>query len=277
MNQVRLPLRMLSLFSVLFLTTGFADAQPRLPIGKVHFENRSGETILLEARAAIDAFGNKVPIWAQWRIRPNQSGDLHVVQPNRGKIYIFAAGFDYSITTEEGKTHWSSKSGKIDSSRRYHVIFDKDDLQQHREALAAPPTDRSITSALGSSGSPNDEAIQKAAAKITIAAISYFVSSGEAEDIGEAFLKGGARLVSEAAAESAIKDLFPKLSERQARIVRTVIFAALDGDTLAGLSATAAKDELLHQLKQQDPQLGQFGFLADLGFQVYRSMPKKSS
>jgi hypothetical protein len=138
--------------------------------------------------------------------------------------------------------------------------------------LAPVATTTALAQTPASSTKFDDEASKRAVVKILGAGIAHAASQGESDDFGEAILRALAARLRNELVESAMTDVFPKMSASEARAARLVICLALDGNlNLQKLNQQQSKEELIAKLKEANPQIGNAADIADFIGEVLRS------
>lgn len=118
----------------------------------------------------------------------------------------------------------------------------------------------------------------QAAIKIGAAALTHKIARDAAARPGaglaEILAEQIARTVRDAAIESALADLFPRLTDRQARDVQRLISSYLDGLRILDGSAQRAKQRLIDDLRTIDANLADIAVIADFLYITSQRRPR---
>jgi hypothetical protein len=118
---------------------------------------------------------------------------------------------------------------------------------------------------------PTQEQIQNGVVKIGFAVAAHLVADKAAKDdpsnLGKQIAVGLLKGARDAAVESGLRDLFPRLTPRQAGDIRRLACGILDGRFL-GNNAQEAKTRLMADLRAVDPNLADVVLIADFLYSV---------
>jgi hypothetical protein len=235
------------------------------PIGFIYFDNQTGEKFRLTARSGTDAFGKKVAVDWNWDVNPSDKGRVIA-----NKMNIMARGFEFSVTTEEGTSYWTSQDGQIDTNMNYRIEFTKDDMKKHRETFVKSKAEpkSSVGQPVGQRA-PTQEELNRAAVKIVGAVVAHIYAESDPEDLLEAFAQQFAAKLGDELIESAFMDVIPNLTQRQAKISRHVLMLILSGKLdIQSLSEKAAKVAISEAIKEYDPNLDALSDVAQLTYKA---------
>jgi hypothetical protein len=122
----------------------------------------------------------------------------------------------------------------------------------------------------GDATGPDEQAVQRGIAKILLAALANVAAQEQPKDLGEAIAQQLAIRLRDEAIQSAVGDLYPQLTPAQRQGVRRVICLALDGRlNLENLDRQAARDRLMGQLRQANPDASAAAEVADFIYRVH--------
>ncbi len=138
--------------------------------------------------------------------------------------------------------------------------------------LAAP----NLAQAQQVQNGPTKEQLQQAGGKVVIAIVADRIADEAAKGPnagpGDIFAAQVARGVRDAAIESALRDLFPRLSARQRRDIRLLTSNAVDGRlNLLDQTQQKAKQRLINDLRDIDENLADAAVLADFIYWLHQT------
>jgi hypothetical protein len=257
---MRKPALSIVLLAVAFLTAA-PVARAQVPAAPLVFHNQTGEALDIESETITTDQGAVTPLRATWRVEPGASVYLML---NNQKI--MARKLEYKVRTGAGTSRWACTLTGADANGNFVVAFSRANLGQHVALVqpGAPP--------LGRAGGADEQAVQRAIAKILLAAVANAVGQQQPDNLGEVIAQQLALRLRDEAILSAVGDLFPQLTPAQRQGVRRVLCLSLDGQlNLDNLDRQAARDRLMTQLRQANPDVGAAAEVADFIYRVHQA------
>jgi hypothetical protein len=207
--------------------------------------NRSGTTLKVTNLRYVAKDGTTQRIDAVWTLAPGFNGYL-----TWNKQKVVARRIEYDLVTDDGKTvNWSAVSRRLDADGDFASVFTADNLATHRQMLGR------VVARKPAPG-PTEEQIKRGVVKVIGAAALHAAANREPEDLAQAFAIQLARKGRDELIQSAIGDLFPNLSAEEARAIRVLAIASLDGNlTPRGLRAAESQARVQDYLREKHPRL----------------------
>jgi hypothetical protein len=279
--------------SLALVTPTPAPAQnPNVPAGAVAFRNSTNMTIVVETESYTNNAGLETPLQTNWTFTPGQY--YYLTDAFGGKIY--AKKLTYKVKASGKESRWATTSNGNDANGYFNVVYTQDNLNAHLGApviqnpgfVPQPPSgvaqgggnpDQFAPQLWGpqpAANGPTQAQLQNATAKIIIAVIAHEAARRQLQkanpDFGDILAETLARKIRDVAIESATRDLFPGLTQRQSRDVQSLVSSALDGRlNLGNGDAQAAKQRLVNDLRANNPDMANAAVIADFIYAIYQA------
>jgi hypothetical protein len=259
------------LASVLLLvlaTPALVSAQaPAVQAAPLAFKNSTHLTLEIEAESIRDGLGLDNPIRLKWTVKP---GD-YTYLADQNNVRIQATRFSYRVQTPGKTSRWSCNSNGPGANGSFTVEFTPENLRTHtgevlvmRPPFQPPPQN-----------GPTQEQMNAAGGKVILAVIAHAAArevvrknpNGIAEQIAEGIAKG----VRDEAMRSALRDLFPGLTQGQSRDIQTLLSGAADGRlNIRNLGQQEAKQRLINDLRSRNPDLADAAAVAEFIYVIHQ-------
>jgi hypothetical protein len=277
MNDNRFSVLPRSSRSYLTLTLGLLLALPHSLLAQsapVAFKNLTDTTLDIESETITDGLGTVTPLSLRWTIKPRQYTFLNDQFGNK----IYATKLNYRVQTPGKTSAWTCTLNRPDANGNFNVEFSQDNLNGHLGVVVANAAPFAPFQPTGNG--PTQEQMGAAIVKIMIAAVAQKVAKDKAArpnpTFGEMLAEGFAKGVRDSAIDSALRDLFPRMTGRQARDVQFLISEILDGRLDYGnLDQQATKQRLVNDLRAANADLADAAVVADFVFGVYQASRRR--
>jgi hypothetical protein len=232
------------------------------------FKNSTDTTLVIESEKVVDSLGEYNPKLT-WTLRPGAYTYLN--NSSGGKI--FARQFACVVKAGGKDGRWTWTLNGADANGNFVMEFTQDTLraQLGGQVVGGPGT-------APPPNGPTQQQMQNATVKILIAAIAHHAAKKAREKpgagLGEAVAEGLALGVRDGAIQSALRDLFPRLTPRQSGDVQRLLSSALDGQLILDNDAQQAKQRLINDLRNVDPNLADAAVIADFIYMVSQRRPR---
>lgn len=262
--------RLMSLVAVIAVwlygpTTAVAQTVQSQTAGPLVFKNTTDSPLTVTVTSYLDYAGRTATLNAEWSVPAKYFGHLLV---NKEKVSVRQV--TYRVTTPDGTTHWASGTTRLDSDGDFVALFSDETLAEHRRLLGKPAAPVVAAFRPAAPAGPTEEQVVRGVLKVIGAAALNEAAKPQADDgFIQAALREGARTARDEVFESALGDLFPALTPREAAAARRFICLALDGElTVNQFTRKTAKEDLIRRLKEDFPDAGLAAEVADFVVRV---------
>jgi hypothetical protein len=274
-NNKRALWSVLALVALGALPRSAAAGQPAVPLV---FKNQTNAPLRVEIESVVESNGDVVAVNGTWDLKPRFFG--YLTTP-RGKLYAKAVNF--RVLGARGSSSWNCKLVQVDQDGDFVVIFTPADYREHLRITGGIRPAVGVPALPPAAAGPTPPQIQNAAGKIGLAVLADLAARKILEDtlanpnanpFEKDLARGAAKIAREARdalIQSALRDLFPRLTPRQAGDIQFLISQAADGRlNIANLNQQEAKQRLINDLRAISPDLANAAAVADLIFAIYQ-------
>lgn len=229
------------------------------PAGIVVVENNTGVPVTVVGEWYNDTLGTRVDLKEVfWDLKPGASARLLTGDNNS----ITARHFSFKVKTTEGSTGWNSTCKTTDQFGQFKIGISEENLRSHYKTLgvAAPPAANPFAGP-----GPNDDQVKAAIVKIGAGVVAHLIAvraNNEETTLFTAIAVGIAKKARDEAIKSALHDLFPAMTDQQARALQIIGSGVLDGEV------NLDRERLVQRMRQAGGDARSAAEVADLILRV---------